>query len=61
MLLYNAACVYALLGMTEEALNCVEKAYEAGLTLRGWYENDSNLNSIREEPRFKAVMEKMIS
>jgi adenylate cyclase len=60
MLLYNAACVYALLGMTEEALNCVEKAYEAGLTLRGWYENDSNLNSIREEPRFKAVMEKMI-
>ncbi len=59
MLLYNAACVYALLGMTDEALNCAERAYEAGLTLRGWYENDSNLDSIREEPRFKALMEKM--
>jgi len=59
MLLYNAACVYALLGMTEEALNCVEGAFNAGLTLRGWYENDSNLNSIREEPRFKAIMDEM--
>ncbi len=59
MLLYNAACVYALLGMTEEALNCAERAFEAGLTLRGWFENDSNLDSIREEPRFKSLMENM--
>lgn len=60
MLLYNAACVYALLGMPQEALNCAEKAFEAGLTLRGWYENDSNLDSIREEPRFKELMKKMV-
>ncbi len=59
MLLYNAACVYALLGMTAEALNCAERAYEVGLTWLGWYENDSNLDSIREEPRFKALIEKM--
>jgi adenylate cyclase len=52
MLLYNAACVYALLGMKPEALFCVERSYKAGLTLRGWYENDNNLDSIRNEPRF---------
>lgn len=52
MLLYNAGCVYALLGMSNEALNCLERSYKAGLTLLGWYENDSNLDSLRTHPRF---------
>lgn len=52
MLLYNAGCIYALLEMKNEALNCLERSYQKGLTLRGWYENDSNLESIRNEPRF---------
>jgi adenylate cyclase len=52
MLLYNASCIYALLGMKSEALSCLEKSYKAGLTLLGWYENDSNLDSLRDDPRF---------
>ncbi|MGB3006386.1 MAG: tetratricopeptide repeat protein [Chitinophagaceae bacterium] len=52
MLLYNASCIYTLLGMKSEALNCLEKSYKAGLTLLGWYENDSNLDSLRDDPRF---------
>ena len=52
MLLYNAGCVYALLGMKSQALSCLERAYKTGLTLLGWYENDSNLDSLRNEPRF---------
>ena len=60
MLLYNVACVYALLGMQDEALACLEKSYEAGLTLKGWYMHDSNLDSVREHPRFKSLMEKMV-
>ena len=59
MVLYNAACIYALLNMKSEALSCVEKAYYAGLTLREWYENDSNLNNIRQEPRFVKLMDQM--
>jgi adenylate cyclase len=59
MLLYNAACVYALLGMKLEALNCIERSYNAGLTLRGWYENDSNIDSLRDEPRFIDLLKRM--
>lgn len=59
MLLYNAGCVYALLGMKQEALSCLEGAYTAGLTLRGWYVNDSNLDIIRDEPRFVRLLEQM--
>jgi adenylate cyclase len=59
MLLYNAGCVYALWGMKPEALHCLERSYRAGLTLRGWYENDSNLDSIRDDPRFIKLLEQM--
>ncbi len=59
MLLYNAGCIYSLLSMKKEALSCVEKAYEHGLTMQGWYANDSNLDNIRDEPRFKALLEKL--
>jgi TolB-like protein/Tfp pilus assembly protein PilF len=59
MLLYNAGCVYALLGMKQEALSCLEKAYQAGLTLVGWYENDSNIDSLRNHPRFIKLLEEI--
>ena len=59
MLLYNAGCIYALLEMQQEALHCLELAFEQGLTMRSWLENDSNLDSLRDNPRFIALMKKM--
>lgn len=59
MVLYNVACVYALLNMVDEALTCLERSYEAGLNTRGWYQHDSNLDSVRDHPRFQALLEKM--
>jgi adenylate cyclase len=59
MMLYNAGCIYALLGMKNESLNCLEKGVEQGLTLVGWFENDRNLDSVRETPRFQALIKKM--
>lgn len=59
MLLYNAGCVYALLDMKQEALSCLESAFQAGLTLRGWYENDSNLDTLRDEPRFIRLLKQL--
>ncbi len=59
MVLYNAGCVYALLGMKSEAITCIERSYDAGLTLKGWYENDSNLDSIRSEPQFIELIEQL--
>lgn len=59
MMLYNAGCVYALLEMKEEAMLSLERAFEAGLTLIGWYQNDSNLDILRAEPRFIRLLEKI--
>lgn len=59
MLLYNAGCVYALMSMETEALNCLERAYIEGFNVKSWYENDSNLDRLREHPRFVALLEKM--
>jgi len=59
MLLYNAGCIYALLGMETLALNCLERSYKEGLTLKGWYMYDGNLDTLRDHPRFVALLEKM--
>ncbi|MDX1477121.1 MAG: tetratricopeptide repeat protein [Saprospiraceae bacterium] len=59
MLLYNAGCIYAMLGMKEEALNSLERAEEHGLKQIEWYHNDNNLDSIRTEPRFLQLLQRI--
>ena len=56
MTLYNVGCVFSLAGQASGALDCLERAVSAGLTQRGWFEHDSNLDFVRETPRFQAVM-----
>jgi serine/threonine protein kinase/Flp pilus assembly protein TadD len=55
-ILYNVACVYALLGEAEEAINCLEKVLTHGAWFKGWAENDSELDSLRSHPRFQALL-----
>ncbi len=57
--LYNVACVYALLGQTEDALHCLETALEFGLGQKDWMENDSDFDSIRSHPRFQAMLQRL--
>jgi tetratricopeptide (TPR) repeat protein len=59
MLLYNLGCIYSLAGEIEEAIDCLERAVAQGLTQKGWYENDSNLDALRPHPRFKALLNKL--
>jgi adenylate cyclase len=57
--LYNVACVYALVGQTDDAIECLEKAIQNGFGHREWLENDSDLNSLRGDPRFEALRRKL--
>jgi tetratricopeptide (TPR) repeat protein len=57
--LYNAACFYSKLGRIEEALNYFEKTIDSGYASREWIENDSDLDAIRNHPRFKEIMKKL--
>lgn len=56
MVLYNVACIYSMAGNTEEAVECLQRSVAAGLTQRGWLENDSNLDPIRHDGRFQQLM-----
>jgi adenylate cyclase len=59
MVLYNVACIYSMAGRASEALDCLEKAVDAGLTQRGWFEHDSNLDFVRSDPRFQALLKRL--
>jgi len=59
MLLYGVGSIFSLLGSTEPALDCLEKAARGGLTQRGWYEHDSNLNPLRADDRFQKLLQSM--
>jgi len=57
--LYNVACVHARLGMTEKAITCLERALQQGEWYKAWAEHDSDLDSIRSEPRFQALLKQI--
>jgi serine/threonine protein kinase/Flp pilus assembly protein TadD len=57
--LYNVACGYANAREKEEALVCIEKAIQNGFGHKEWLENDSDLDSLRAEPRFQAMLQRL--
>ena len=56
--LYNVACAYAILGLRDSAIDCLEQAIANGFRHWQWIEHDSDLDSLRESPRFRAMLEK---
>jgi len=53
--LYNAACINSLLGNVENAVNHFEFAIGAGYVSKEWIANDSDLDLIRNHPKFIKV------
>jgi non-specific serine/threonine protein kinase len=58
-ILYNVACVYSLQGAVEEGMECLEKAVKFGFGHKEWIENDSDLDGLRNHPRFQALLERL--
>ncbi len=56
---FNAGCMYAKLNRKEEALACLEQCLARGFGKRDWIEQDPDYASIRDDPRFQAMMEKL--
>ena len=56
LVLYNAACNFALLGETNNALDGLERAIEAGVAVGDWIKHDPDFESLRSHPRFQAIV-----
>ena len=55
---YNGACSWALAGESERALQDLEKAFATGFIRdRNAVANDPDLTSVRQDPRFKKLVE----
>ncbi|PDT25102.1 adenylate/guanylate cyclase domain-containing protein [Rhizobium hidalgonense] len=56
---YNAACTYALLGEIDQAIDVLEAWMpQVGAEMRLWFKNDSDLDSIRDHPRYSGLLER---
>lgn len=54
--LYNIACIYAQMGETEKAVECLERSVSKGMAQIEWIVNDTDLDPIRDHPRYKALI-----
>ncbi len=58
--IYNAACTYALLGDIERAIDGLEQwAKGCGIEQELWLKTDSDLDPVRDHPRFVALFERV--
>ena len=55
---YDKACLLALIGNKEEALKSIEKALELGYNYFAHIKKDNDLQILRQEPEFIALIEK---
>jgi non-specific serine/threonine protein kinase len=55
--LYNAACVYAQAGEREKAITTLQECVRVGWYNRDWMAHDADLESIRDDPRVRAMIE----
>lgn len=53
--MYNIACGYARANQNDAAMDWLQRARAAGFQLSNYIDNDSDLNSLRSDPRFRQL------
>ena len=59
LILYNAACNFALFGETDHALDGLERAIEAGVAVGDWIKHDPDFENLHSHPRFQAIVKRI--
>ena len=57
--LYNIACLYAVGGKPERALDLLEHAAQNGFGHKEWIEHDPDIESLRSHPRYKTLLSRL--
>lgn len=55
--LYNVACIHALLGRRDSALELLETTVRNGFGNKDWMENDPDLFALKSDPRFDGLLQ----
>jgi len=56
-LMYNVGCSMIKLGQVDEALKLLEPVFNVAQTQSlNWWQTDSDLDPMRGDPRFKAIL-----
>src|SRR6266576_6178890 len=58
-ILYNASCVFAVLGEEDQALAGLQRAIEAGLAGGDWVSHDPDWERLRDNPRFQTLVRQL--
>ena len=58
---YNVACLYSGMGEIEKALFHLEISLRLGNNYKGWVSNDSDLDPLRDHPKFQELIDKYLS
>src|SRR5437667_737339 len=58
-ILYNARCVFAVLGEEDQALAGLQRAIEAGLAGGDWVSDERDGERRRDRPRFQALVQRL--
>jgi tetratricopeptide (TPR) repeat protein len=56
---YNLACSYSRMKKIEPALDALEKSVECGYRDVDWMEKDADLDNLRDQGRYKAIVQKL--
>lgn len=54
---YNVACAHVLVGNTERAFDLLEEHARNGALHADWVEKDSDWSAVRDDPRYRAILE----
>ena len=57
--LLNGACLRARAGLVEEALDLLQRTIARGFGKRDWIEHDPDYESLRDDPRFQAMLQQL--
>jgi len=58
-ILYNVACAYAQLGRVDQAIDYLAQAVAAGFAQKEWIVNDTDLDPLRDHPRYQELLDGM--
>jgi len=57
--LYNVACVYALMDEKDRAFELLGEAIDQGFGYRAWLANDNSFDNLHDDPRFQELLQRL--